>query len=133
MDKFLRAAAGDNPVELVRLESLVYYYADNYIKGYNGGQWSEEETDGVLHLVLPEGATVLPHQDWGDCEFSNEHIAGLAFTTLLINHLMWRAHESGDEERANTLHDWWEKLMQLIYKDGYLNDDDLAAASRFLD
>lgn len=133
MEKFLAIAAGDNPMARARLEVLIYHYAEKYIKGYHGGHWTDAEEDGVLYLFPPEGATTLPHQDWGDCEFSDERAAGIAFTALLVNHLMWREHEAGNEDRANALHDWWEDLMKLALYSDKMSEEDRNAASKFLD
>jgi hypothetical protein len=98
-------------VAMIRVESLIYAYADRYLDGYHGGVWDFAETPSGAGFMIPPVGPVSacagdePIQtgayDWRPSEVScfdggriSREAAGLALTILAVNHLLFRFQDN---------------------------------------
>lgn len=106
---------------MMQVETRVYAYADKALAGYRGGLWDFAETgNGAGFMVPPAGGhRTIP----GGYEFRESDVtcnggdvsreaAGLALTTLAVNHELWKVSERPElEALQRKLQAEWEKLM----------------------
>ena len=110
---------------MMGVEGRVFTYAHQALTDYSGGSWDFAETEtGAGVLIPPEPDTGPGVYRWiagerwgGDQTDLSREAAGLALTTLAVNHELWKVSERPElEATARRLLTEWERLMETVYQ-----------------
>jgi hypothetical protein len=111
---------------MISVESRVYNYAGAALADYGGGYWEFAETDNGAGVMIPppgKHRTIADGYEWHETEFCcnsgdlSREAAGLAITTLAVNHQLWKVAENPQHNAlALMLQQEWERLMETVYE-----------------
>lgn len=112
------------------LERIVFNNAGAYCEDYNGGNWSIARCGEFVYVVPPTGTYTVTNPNNYYRGTMDQNSYGAALTLLIINKLIWDAHESAKMDLCQRLTEMFYSLRDAVYNDSNLNGGEIAA---FLD
>ena len=116
MNAFFRQIEAIDPNLVLPFEAMLYRNADQFVEGYNGGEWDSVSLGVNLYgLRCPAGdggrVRLCNTNNYSDNK-TDANSAGVALTILTLNQLLWKLHETpGGQALGAKVSKLWEKVQ----------------------